>query len=82
MTKRQVKLGLPAIGVVAAVGFFAGACNVFAPIVDRTSEATAEAVVAYCDNFTPEQRAAFRSEVDSDLPDGYTITVICPGMVP
>lgn len=43
------------------------------------TEELARGVVKYCDQETPEARAAYRAAVANELPVGYELHVHCPG---
>lgn len=81
ISKRAIFYGCSGGAVIWGI-LAVGACQVFAPIIDRTADATADAVDEYCRNFTPDQRTEFRLAVNDRLPDDTAVVVNCPGDQP
>lgn len=63
---------------VLLVGVMLAGCEVFAPLVDRSSSAAAEAVEAYCEQLTADQRQIFGDQVRVKAAPN-SITVDCAG---
>lgn len=50
-----------------------------AALLHPAAEEIARGVTKYCDDESQENRAAFRATVNSELPEGYSIHIHCPG---
>jgi hypothetical protein len=50
-----------------------------AALLHPAAEEIARGVTKYCDEESPENRAAFRATVNSELPEGYQVHIHCPG---
>lgn len=61
-----------AIAVIAPVG-----CAYLAGPINRAAEKTADAIDAYCENFTADQRVEFRTLVNEEVATGRSIQVDC-----
>lgn len=63
--------------IVLALLFLPG-CELLKDQVTQSAEATADAVVFYCDNFTQDQRTEYGDQVRA-LADPHSIRVECEG---
>lgn len=70
--------GCSAVVVAVAIAAIAGGCALLGERIERVSERAADAVEAYCENFTADQRAEF-GELVRARAFPHSVNVTCAG---
>lgn len=63
---------------VTLCGFALAGCSL---LFEDAAEEVARGIVKYCDTEPAVNREAYRAAIQAELPEGYSIDVVCPGDV-